>query len=354
MRRSIKIATLDLMRRSGIFDRVADSRWRRERLLILCYHGLSLENEHKWRPALFIEPSLLKRRLETLLALRCSVLPLSEALVRLRAGDLPPRSVVLTFDDGTYDFYREAFPLLTQYGLPATVYQTTYYMERALPVFNLFCSYLLWHRRGDQLPAAPQIGLSKPMDLQTELGRHKVVRALIEHSERENLTGSEKNETARQLAFHLGVDYEVLFRKRILQLMNAEELKQIANAGIDVQLHTHRHRTPDDEVSFRREISDNRARLESVLGRPAIHFCYPGGIHHKQFPEWLKKENVVSATTCDAGIVGNGDNPFLIPRVVDTTGRTDLEFESWVCGAGSLLALRKAAPQRYVVPTDSL
>ena len=54
----------------------------------------------------------------------------------------------ITFDDGTYDFYKQAYPIVKRYGFPVTVYQTTYYSDRGLPVFNLICSYLLWKRRG--------------------------------------------------------------------------------------------------------------------------------------------------------------------------------------------------------------
>ena len=135
---------------------MANSAWRRERLLILCYHGISLEDEHLWRPGLYMTAELLATRLETLRAMRCSVLPLGEALTRLRRGDLPPRSVAITFDDGTYDFYKQAYPLLKKHDFPATVYQTTYYTDHEIPVFNLTCSYLLWQRRGEQLDPAPR------------------------------------------------------------------------------------------------------------------------------------------------------------------------------------------------------
>ncbi len=351
MLRKIKGVALDSLRSAGVFDLVADSKWRRQRLLILCYHGISLEDEHQWRPRLYMRPEQLEHRLETLRAMRYSVLPLGEALTRLRSRDLPPRSVAITFDDGTYDFYRQAYPLLKKYNFPVTVYQTTYYVDCAMPIFNLTCSYLLWKRRGEQL-SAPELGLSETMDLRSEMGRHRVVRSLIEMSERENLTGREKNEIARRLAGVLGIDYSLLAAKRILQLMNPQEVAEIGKDGVDVQLHSHRHCTPDDEALFRGEIVENRERIQSMTGRPAWHFCYPSGVYRKEFFGWLQKEEVISATTCDAGLVDLRVNPFLVPRIVDTTGRTQLEFESWLSGVGSLIAMRRAASQRYIVPND--
>ena len=352
MLRKAKLAALGLLKGAGAFRTFANSDWRRERLLILCYHGISLEDEHLWRPRLYMTAELLESRLESLRAMQCSVLPLGEALTRLRLGDLPPRSVAITFDDGTYDFYKQAYPLLKKHAFPATVYQTTYYTDREIPIFNLTCSYLLWKRRGEQLDSPNDLGLSGPMDLRTELGRHKVVRGLIERSERENLTGLQKNELARRLAEILEIDYSAIAAKRILQLMNAREVAEVANGGIDVQLHSHRHRTPEEETLFRGEIRENRDRIRSLTGTEATHFCYPSGVYRHEFLEWLNKENVVSATTCDAGLVNRHANPLLLPRFVDTSGRTQLEFESWLSGVGSLLAVRRAAPQQYVVRED--
>ncbi len=349
MRRKIKLVTLDLLRDTGVFNLVANSNWRRERLLVLCYHGIALEDEHLWRPQLYMQAELLEKRLEVLRAMRCSVLALGEALGQLRSRDLPPRSVAITFDDGTYDFYKQAWPLLKKHDFPVTVYQTTYYTDHEMPIFNLICSYMLWKRRGEQSVEARELGFSEPMDLRTELERHRIVRSLIELSERENLNGRQKNELAGRLAANLGLDYAELAAKRILQLMNARELAEVGSNGVDVQLHTHRHRTPGDEASFRKEITENRERIRTLTGHEASHFCYPSGVYQKAFIGWLEKENVVSATTCDAGLADWHDDPYLLPRFVDTSGRSTLEFESWLSGVGSLLALRRAASQRYIV-----
>ncbi|NRB40052.1 MAG: glycosyltransferase [Pseudomonadales bacterium] len=40
-------------------------------------------------------------------------------------GEVPRNSVVLTFDDGYEDFYRNAFPILKEFGMPASLYVPT-------------------------------------------------------------------------------------------------------------------------------------------------------------------------------------------------------------------------------------
>lgn len=345
MLRSAKLATLGLLRSYGVFRLIKNSGWRQQRLLILCYHGTSIEEEHLWRPALYIQPEKLQQRLELLKKGNYAVLPLGEALQRLDGGTLPPGSVAITFDDGTYDFYAKAFPLLKAYGFPVTVYQTTYYMSTGLPVFNLICSYMLFKRRNGNIPDAAEIGIPGPLDLRTEANRRIVMRVLVDLSERGDQTIAQKDELAGRLARFLKLDYEAMKAKRILQLMNARELKEVASEGVDVQLHTHRHRTPEDEGLFRREIHDNRSKIREMIATDPAHFCYPSGVYRAEFLPWLRKENMISATTCDAGLATRDSESLLLPRFIDHQDRTELEFESWLTGVGDLLALRRGASQ---------
>ena len=159
--------------------------------------------------------------------------------------------------------------------------------------------------------------------------------------------GAQKNDMAARLAELLDISYDEIVAKRMFQLMNPTERMELAAAGVDFQLHTHRHRTPVDENLFRREIQDNRHSLGG-LGENAIHFCYPSGVYRAEFLAWLKRENVVSATTCDAGLAGKNCNHLLLPRLVDTAARTTVEFEAWLNGVACLFAIRKTA--RPVIP----
>jgi len=63
-------------------------------------------------PELFVTEAFLRRRFEIIRDGGYMILPLGEAVARLRGGTLPGRSVVITFDDGFYNFIAAAAPLL--------------------------------------------------------------------------------------------------------------------------------------------------------------------------------------------------------------------------------------------------
>lgn len=343
MFRRIRGATLHALRSSGISGAVAQSRWRRERLLILCYHLVSVRDEHEWRPTLYMTPDGLRRRFQLIQDSGCTVLALDEAVQRLYAGKLPVKSVAITFDDGGNDFYRFVYPLTREYQFPVTVYQTTYYCDVQKPVFHLACSYMLWRKRESMLPETPQLGITRPVDLRPESNRQRVVDTFVGFAKVERLNACEKDDLARRLAGALEFDYEEFRRERILTLMPPTEVAEVAAHGVDVQLHTHRHRTPNNEQLFRREIRENRKRLEEITGRAAKHFCYPLGKYEMDFLPWLRAEDVISGTTCEAGLASRTSNPLLLPRYVDNKMKSEHEFEAWLDGAATFLARRPAS-----------
>src|SRR5207249_6912137 len=131
-----------------ILSAVGRSSWRTRRLLILGYHGVSQDDEHMWNPALYMSQNALRHRMELLIQNNCSVLPLAEAVARLERNDLPPRAITITFDDGCYDFFTRAYPVIREFRFPVTVYQTSYYSSFNRPVFDVACSYVLWKGAG--------------------------------------------------------------------------------------------------------------------------------------------------------------------------------------------------------------
>src|SRR2546422_4300286 len=122
MLKTAKQWILRTARTAGAYSAVGRSSWRTNQLLILCYHGISQEDEHEWNPGLYMDRETFRERLEMLRSGGCRVLPLEEALDLAQSGRLPQRSVAITIDDGSYDFYTLGYPLLKEFGYPATLY----------------------------------------------------------------------------------------------------------------------------------------------------------------------------------------------------------------------------------------
>ena len=336
--KTIKRTALGISKGLGTFRMLENSRWRRERLTILCYHGIALDDEHLWDPELYMSVEHFRERLQLLAEGGYQVLPLGEAVQRLYARDLPPKSAAITFDDGTYDFYRQAYPALRHYGFPATVYLTTFYCRHPKPVFRLFCSYVLW-KAGQGGGSRTVLGKG-PFRLEEADQRNRALEAVTEYAAQECTSLEQRDALAERLTGELGLDYQTLAARRILQLMNAEEVREMVAGGIDIQLHTHRHRTPLDRSLFVREITDNRHEIEQMTGTEAVHFCYPSGVHRQEFLPWLAENGVLSATTCETGLATAEDHPLLLPRIVDHEGLAAIELEAWLSGVGSALPRR--------------
>jgi hypothetical protein len=152
-------------------------------------------------------------------------------------------------------------------------------------------------------------------------------------------SGQEKDAFLSELAGRLKVDYEDLISRRILQLMNPDELREVAAQGFDIQLHTHRHRMPPGKDLFVKEIEDNRRALDLDGKNSGVlrHFCYPSGVYYAQSGELLRQCGVLSATTCDPGLAKQSSDPYYLPRFCDSMNIHDVVFEGWVSGAAALV-----------------
>ena len=342
MRLSIlRHTALALTRRAGVDRLLARSAWRQRRLLILCYHGIASRDEHEWKPALYFELGAFRRRMELLCAEGANVLPLGEALDRLHGGTLPPRSVAITFDDGMVDFHRLALPVLQALGLRTTLYLTTYYMQRQWPVFDLAASYFLWLRREASLDAWPTIASTSSLPLATSSQRQVVMDRLRHHATAAGMGGRQKCDLLQELAEHLEIDYAAFARSRHLCIMNEAEVREVAAAGVEVELHTHRHRSPACREQFLDELAKNGAIIRDVTGRKPEHFCFPSGVYLRTQLPWLREAGIRSATTCEPALATTASDPLLLPRFVDTQAQPEPTYQSWLAGTASLIRARR-------------
>ncbi|MEU0067252.1 polysaccharide deacetylase family protein, partial [Streptomyces albidoflavus] len=92
---------------------------------ILMYHAVARSPAAATR-ALSVTPDAFAGQMAMVTAYGCTPLTTAQLAARWRTGrPLPPRPVLITFDDGYEGVYRHALPVLAELALPATVFVTT-------------------------------------------------------------------------------------------------------------------------------------------------------------------------------------------------------------------------------------
>lgn len=271
------------------------------------------------------------------------VLSLGEAVSKLQSGDLPDCATVITIDDGFYSTFAKALPALRKRGFAATVYVTSYHSQKGTPVFRLAVQYLFWatQKKSLDLGALAFPGLEGVIEW-TRRDDDASVWRVIRFGE-ERLSEAERQRLVQKLAAALEVDWGRVDSERRLHLMTPEEISDAARSGIDIQLHTHRHRFPVELESAKREISQNRAFLEPLIGKKLRHFCYPSGVWGEAHWPILKELGIASATTCEVGLNDEASPPLALNRFLDDATVSPIEFEAEMSGFAEVLrsALRR-------------
>ncbi|MFN2571686.1 MAG: polysaccharide deacetylase family protein [Gemmatimonadales bacterium] len=279
-------------------------RWlHRARLPILCYHSV-LEDAMAVvgpDPLLHLPARDFGRQLE-FLARHYRVISLVDAVEQLRAGGSPPpRSVVLTFDDGYANNVHVAAPLLAQHGFPATIFLATDYVGR---------DRFWWD------------------DPRAQGGRAEQLRAA-------------SLDERRQLLAALGPEPG---RSEALRPATWEECRA-APANIQFGGHSAAHRLlgeiPSNEA--RAELDGCRQALSIQLGERAVPiFSYPAGQWTGAVRAALPAAGFRSAVFVgperrDQRLAGRDDDLMLLPRV-GVNGRMPLAtFAATVAGLNPVL-----------------
>jgi peptidoglycan/xylan/chitin deacetylase (PgdA/CDA1 family) len=305
----------------------------RRGLRIICYHGFAVAEEYKYRSTLFIRDEFFRKRIHYLKRNDYPILPLRDALHALAADRLPPCSTVITMDDGWRGVYTIGLPIIRDMQIPVTVYVATEYVENQVPVYTVTASYLFWQSAARRINLPRGIGT---YDIKYE--GEKAEEAAQKFGAA--LPPGERLAFLKELAEALGVSFAEIERQHLFEVMDEEQLRSLAAAGIDIQLHSHRHKWPlYDKEMVESEIAENRRFLQRVVSHPLEHFCYPSGVYGLHQAEWLAEIGVKSATTIDPGLNYRHTSRFALRRLVDGGSVSEIEFAAEMTGFMELVRL---------------
>ena len=331
MRKALQLAILRIAKLTGLF--AVARRLTAHDLRILCYHGAAVRDEHRFRPSLFMSKDTFAARMAYLARHRYPVISLDQAVKGLAVGDWPCSATVITIDDGWFGTYKVMGPVLHDHTYPATLYVATYYLEKQLQVFNVAVDYVMWRGR--------QRTLDLSLVLPTLEGIHRLSVIEERRKAKDTLTeiadkldsANDRQELLRKLCVVLDVNAVELEKDRVCSFMTIEEARDLEVRGIDMQLHTHRHRFPAESYDLAKvEIDRNRQSLAGLGGKPRHHFCYPSGEYEAKQLGWLGDLGISSATTVRPGFNRPGSSPYELRRFLDSEQISLIEFEAEMSG----------------------
>lgn len=335
MRLSLKTLIYLFAKYSGGF---ALARWiTRRGVVIMGWHGISIEDEHVRFPEFFISQQTLAKRL-AYLKRHYSVIPLDQAVKMHAAGEIKPGTCVLTFDDGMYDFTAVGIPLMKAHDVSATVYCVTSYLENNLAASMAVRDIYL---RSQQMHG----GNATEVDIKDR----ETLRE--QQTEINLLPRSDQDAYLLKIAAEKQVDFASVLEKRIWDNMSAEEMKQAVDDGFDVQVHTHTHLTTVADLDrVYDEAATCRQVLEGITEQPATDYCYPSGLwEHAAWPS-LTKAGMRSAVTCKTGPNFAKTPHLALRRYIDHDANSQLEFEAMVSGFHWLMCVI-LKPSRFYEPS---
>lgn len=100
-------------------------------------------------------------------------------------------------------------------------------------------------------------------------------------------------------------------------LMNEGEIRQWANAGQEIGSHTRCHLdlTATDDAKCQVEMTLGKTELQSVIGQPVGHFCYPYGHYEPKHVAMARELGFLTATTTQRSRCHAQTDLLQLPRV---------------------------------------
>lgn len=194
---------------------------------------------------------------------------LTDVANALGGGRLPPRPLLVTFDDGYRDNLTAALPVLERHGVGGAVFLATDHIGSGEPFW--------WDRTAWYFGAASEQRVRVPLLGEVSLGsdRRSAIRAWVRRAK--TVPDSEMRTALDALPGALGVPATVDHMDRMQ--LDWHDVATMAARGVEFGAHTCRHSilTRVDRATAAAEVHRSVARVADAIGRIPLGFAYPNG-----------------------------------------------------------------------------
>ena len=200
-----------------------------------------------------------------------NVVSIEDLLRDVKNNTVKPYSLALTFDDGHYDFYVNAWPILKKYNLPASLYITTGFVDGATWLWPDLLKYILLNSN------TAILNVENLGDISTYKAEHHISwHKLGDHC----LTLSV--EARNKLLLQLAEDAQISVLDRPQPPFHSvtwPQLQEMHKEGLVVGSHTVTHPILSSlsAESLQYELATSAAAIQQYLGTAPAGICYPNG-----------------------------------------------------------------------------
>ena len=290
--------------------------------LVLMYHRIIPKND-PWesviQDGMYVEPKTFEIHIR-FLRRYFTIIPIFEFMVKIenqmgRSNEKP--ICILTFDDGWYDFYKDVFPILKIYEVPATVFLPTDFIGTKKWFWTDRLTHLFFQR--DHSPHSARIHEPSSLILVNHLEalkgsfESKIERAIemlkvVRYDEIEHILS--------ELSIRWNLDTELPGRA----FLSWDEVREMKKSGlITFGSHTASHRifTTLTEEEMYDELRRSKAKLvsEDAIDPACIPFCYPNGNYNEKIAGMVKEAGYHLAVTTENGWNNSKIDPFRLRRI---------------------------------------
>lgn len=263
-------------------------------LRVITYHRIDVPEAHPsaYPGLISASPEMFEQQMQ-FLAKHYHVISMQDLLDAFeRYRTLPPRTVLITFDDATLDFAEHAWPILQRYSLPATLFVPTGYPDQADRLFwwdRLY--HALYSTRQPQVEAFGQV-----WPLAKEKERSNTFKQL-----RQRMKTIPFEQVSAQIS---RIEQELATSSPEHMVLGWDALRDLARQGVSLGAHTQTH--PQlDQITLEQakyEIQASIADLQRELGSVLPIFAYPGGAFTEQVAALLPQAGVRLGFTTRRGL----------------------------------------------------
>lgn len=218
------------------------------------------------------------------------------------------KSIAITFDDGYVDFYKNVYPLLRKYEIPATVFVST---------GNIDSTRMFWWDELEciimrsVLPSKINM-CDKVYRIDTYLNRIELLYDI--HDQIMTYNYRDRDAEIESLRKQTSYACDCIENYRT---MSREEIYEISKCPfVTIGAHTVSHILCDKEEPdlVKKEIEQSKTTLESIIEREVKLFAYPNGNVGDKTRNILQDVGIERAFTCYRACARNGEKKYDIPR----------------------------------------